>query len=196
MRFHIIPELTVNGSKISGREIRQRIIENDMEIPEDVQKLLPETTVKILEREIDRGTVPGRRDLEAITGRMNNLSQADLMKIAYLNADAVNSIIKNRRYYRENQIWAAFRRAGYGPVLTRLAMSSLEMNVERSEVKDLIDHYTVKGWIPPEQSTESVMKRAWFVSEKVREGMDSREANRIFMEKRPDVTPIRSFEVA
>ncbi|NLM02643.1 MAG: adenylyltransferase/cytidyltransferase family protein [Methanothermobacter wolfeii] len=194
MRFHIIPELTVNGSKISGREIRQRIIENDMEIPEDVQKLLPETTVKILEREIDRGTVPGRRDLEAITGRMNNLSQADLMKIAYLNADAVNSIIKNRRYYRENQIWAAFRRAGYGPVLTRLAMSSLEMNVERSEVKDLIDHYTVKGWIPPEQSTESVMKRAWFVSEKVREGMDSREANRIFMEKRPDVTPIRSFE--
>src|SRR5690606_9195749 len=102
MRFHIIPELTVNGSKISGREIRQRIIENDMEIPEDVQKLLPETTVKILEREIDRGTVPGRRDLEAITGRMNNLSQADLMKIAYLNADAVNSIIKNRRYYREN----------------------------------------------------------------------------------------------
>ena len=194
MRFHIIPELTVDGSKISGREIRQRIIENNLQIPPDVARVLPDTTISILEREIERGTVPGRRNLEIIKERMNNLSQADLMEIAYLNADAVNSIVKNRRFYRENQIWAAFRKAGYGPVLTRLAMSSIEMNVRRSEVRDLIEHYTERGWIPPDQSVINVIRRAWFVSERVAEGISSKRANEMFQSGKHRVNPPSKVE--
>ncbi|MBC7110669.1 MAG: nucleotidyltransferase family protein [Methanothermobacter sp.] len=194
MKFHIIPELTVDGSKISGREIRQEIIDNNMEIPPSVQRVLPESTIRILEREIERGTIPGRRNLDAIMERMNNLSRGELMKIAYLNADAVNSIVRNRKYYREGQIWAAFRKAGYGPVLTRLAMSSIEMNVRREEVRDLIEHYTEKGWIPPDQRVGNLIDRAWFVSEKVTEGMSSGRANEMFLEGRHEVNAPSSFE--
>ncbi|WP_321211556.1 adenylyltransferase/cytidyltransferase family protein [Methanothermobacter sp. DP] len=194
MKFHIIPELTVDGSKISGREIRQEIIDNNMEIPPSVQRVLPESTIRILEREIEKGNVPGRRNLAAIMERMNNLSRGELMKIAYLNADAVNSIVKNRKYYREGQIWAAFRKAGYGPVLTRLAMSSIEMNVRREEVRDLIEHYTEKGWIPPDQRVGNLIDRAWFVSEKVTEGMSSVRANEMFLRGRPEVNAPSSFE--
>ncbi|QEF94198.1 adenylyltransferase/cytidyltransferase family protein [Methanothermobacter sp. KEPCO-1] len=194
MKFHIIPELTVDGSKISGREIRQEIIDNNMEIPPSVQRVLPESTIRILEREIEKGTIPGRRNLEAIMERMNNLSRGELMKIAYLNADAVKSIVRNRKYYREGQIWAAFRKAGYGPVLTRLAMSSIEMNVRREAVRDLIEHYTKKGWIPPDQRVINLIDRAWFVSEKVTEGMSSGRANEMFLEGRHEVNAPSSFE--
>lgn len=194
MKFHIIPELTVDGSKISGREIRQEIIDNNMRIPPSVQGVLPESTIRILEREIERGTIPGRRNLDAIMERMNNLSRGELMKIAYLNADAVNSIVRNRKYYREGQIWAAFRKAGYGPVLTRLAMSSIEMNVRREEVRDLIEHYTEKGWIPPDQRVGNLIDRAWFVSEKVSDGMSSGRANEMFLEGRHEVNAPSSFE--
>lgn len=194
MKFHIIPELTVDGSKISGREIRQEIIDSNMEIPPTVQRVLPESTIRILEREIEKGTIPGRRNLDAIMERMNNLSRGELMKIAYLNADAVNSIVRNRKYYRESQIWAAFRKAGYGPVLTRLAMSSIEMNVRREEVRDLIEHYTEKGWIPPDQRVGNLIDRAWFVSEKVTEGMSSGRANEMFLEGRHEVNAPSSFE--
>ncbi|MDI9615466.1 adenylyltransferase/cytidyltransferase family protein [Methanothermobacter sp.] len=194
MKFHIIPELTVDGSKISGREIRQEIIDNNMEIPPSVQSVLPESTIRILEREIEKGTIPGRRNLEAIMERMNNLSRGELMKIAYLNADAVNSIVRNRKYYREGHIWATFRKAGYGPVLTRLAMSSIEMNVSREEVRDLIEHYTEKGWIPPDQRVGNLIDRAWFVSEKVTEGMSSGRANEMFLTGRHEVNAPSSFE--
>gem|GEM_PF-4597722 len=34
-------------------------------------------------------------------------------------------------------------------MLTRLALSSMEMNVTRREVYNLIGYYEEKGWIPP-----------------------------------------------
>ena len=47
LRFHIIPEHKINGEKISGRVIRQEILENNMEIPVSVEQVLPDSTVKI-----------------------------------------------------------------------------------------------------------------------------------------------------
>ena len=54
LKFHIIPEYKAIGEKISGREIRREILENNMEIPENVAKLLPDSTVRILEEEIKK----------------------------------------------------------------------------------------------------------------------------------------------
>jgi len=194
MKFHIIPELTENGSKISGREIRKKIIENNLEIPEDVAKLLPETTIKILEKELKRGRAPGKRNLELIKDKMNRLSRADLLEIAYLNANLINSIIKWRPYHTENQIWATFRKAGYGPVLTRLAMSSMEMNVTRREVYDLIGHYEKKGWIPPDQERRKIIQRAWFISKSIKKGHTSKEAHKRFLKGHiPSEEPERSL---
>ncbi len=195
MKFHIIPELTENGSKISGREIRKKIIENNLKITEDVAKLLPETTIKILEKELKDKKAPGKRNFNLIKDKMNKLSRADLQYIAYLNADLINSIIKWRPYNTENQIWATFRRAGYGPVLTRLALSSMEMNVTRREVYNLIGYYEKKGWIPPDQKRERIIQRAWFISKSVKKGYTSREAHEKFLERpRPLNEPLKSFK--
>jgi cytidyltransferase-like protein len=204
MKFHIISELSMGG-KISGREIRRSIMENDMKLPEELNEVLPKSTIKILKREIKKGTIPGRRDIETITKRMNTYSRAKLMEIAHLNADAINEIIKGRVYRDEDQMWAVFRRAGYGPVLTRLAISALEQEVTRSEVLDLIQKYEAQGVIPPDQTIQQVIERAWFVASKADTGIKSSEAHEQFRngQKISSSAPkyvdgglsIRSFEV-
>ncbi|MCK9152139.1 nucleotidyltransferase family protein [Methanobacterium alcaliphilum] len=203
MKFHIIPELSMGG-KISGREIRRAIIENNMEIPSEVEEFLPSSTVKILKREIKKGTIPGYRDLPIIIKRMNTYSRAKLMEIAHLNANAINEIIKGRVYREEDQIWAVFRRAGYGPVLTRLAISAIEQNVTRVEVHNLIKSYEKQGLIPTDQTIDKVIQRAWFVANKTVHGIKSSEAHEEFrkgstLKSPPDLSfdggfNIRSFE--
>jgi cytidyltransferase-like protein len=203
MKFHIIPELKMDG-KISGREIRAKIIENNFKIPEDVKEVLPDSTVKILQKEIKKGNIPGKRDIEAITKRLNKYSRAKLLNIAHINANAAESIIKGRQYRNEGQIWAALRMAGYGPVLTRLAMSSVEQDVTRKEVFDLIKSYEVEGIIPPDQTVESVIERAWFVASNVDKGVKSSDAHEMFRKGKRGAKPqysidaglhLRNFEV-
>jgi len=180
LKFHIIPEHKINGEKISGRLIRREILENNMKIPESVEKLLPDTTVKILEKEIIKRTIPGERNIKDLTKRLNTYSRANLNNMAHMNADAVNAIVAGRSYRNEDQIWASFRMAGYGPVLTRLAASAVEMDVSRQEVYDLIKKHEDHGIIPPDMTVEQVIERAWYVSSKSSEGHSSSEAHKKF----------------
>lgn len=203
MKFHIIPELKLDG-KISGREIRAEIIENNFKIPDEVKESLPKSTVQILKKEIKKGNIPSKRDVETITKRLNTYSRPNLLNIAHLNADAVEAIIKGRQYRNENQIWASLRMAGYGPVLTRLAISSVEQDVSRKEVFELIKSYEQDGIIPPDQTVESVIERAWFVASSVDKGIKSSKAHEMFRKGIRDEKPLyiidagmhlRSFEV-
>ncbi|WP_409199849.1 cytidyltransferase [Methanobrevibacter sp. DSM 116169] len=177
MNFHIIPELEFDG-KVSGRDIRKAILDNDMEIPEYVKEFLPKTTIKILEREIKLGNIPGKRNLNDIEKRMNTYSRGNLEKIAYLTGNAINEIVKGRVYRDEESIWATFRRAEYGPVLTRLAISSIEEEVKKEEVLKLMKDYEAKGIIPPEQSINRVIERAWYVANQ--SGIPASEADKEF----------------
>ena len=193
MKFHIIPELKLDG-KISGREIRTKIIENNFKIPEEVKEVLPKSTVKILEKEIKNGNIPGKRDIETITKRLNTYSRPKLLNIAHINADAADAIVKGRRYRNEDQIWASLRMAGYGPVLTRLAISSVEQDVTRKEVFELIKTYQKDGIIPPDQTVESVIERAWFVASSVEKGIKSSEAHEMFREGKRGEKPIYTID--
>jgi predicted nucleotidyltransferase len=205
MVFHFIPESKMGEEKISGRVIRREIIENNMKIPHSVQKLLPDSTIRILEQEIEDQNVPGERNLEVILDRLNNYSRPDLLEIAHLNAAAVEEIIQGRKYRKEAPAWASLRKAGYGPVLTRLALSCVEENVTRREVFDLINHHQKEGIIPPDQKVERVIERAWFVASSVDKGMDSKEAHERFRKgEKIGQTPytvdagihLRSFELS
>ncbi|MCC7553231.1 MAG: cytidyltransferase [Methanobacteriaceae archaeon] len=189
MNFHIIPELEFD-EKISGREIRRSILENNMKIPEETKELLPKTTIKILEKEIKNGNIPGERNLKAIEKRMNTYSRGKLEKIAYLTGNAINEIVKGRVYRDEESIWAAFRRSGYGPVLTRLAISSIEENVYKSEVLKLMKEYESKDIIPKEQSINRIIERAWYVASEVNEGYLASEADKTFKSKRIKVNDL------
>lgn len=180
LKFHIIPEHKVHCEKISGRFIRREILENNMKITDNVEKLLPEPTIQIIEEEIENGNIPGERNLKDLTKRMNTYSRAKLNNIAHMNADAVNAIVAGRSYKYEDQIWASFRMAGYGPVLTRLAISAAEENVTRGEVFNLIKEYEDKGIIPPDQRVKQVIERAWYVSSKSSEGVPSSDAHENF----------------
>lgn len=181
LKYHVVQEL--NKSEYSGRLIRQSIIDNGMQIPSKVYKLIPKTTAEILEREIALGNVPGERNWNEIYKRMNTYSRANLEKIAYLNGKTINEIIKRRVYRDPESIWAAFRRSDYGPVMTRLAISSIEMNVSKREVMDLMKSYEDKGVIPQNQKVQKVIDRAWYVASKGDEGISAREANDEFRSK-------------
>ena len=181
--FHLIQELT-QPKKISGRFIRKEILKNDLTITKDIQKLLPETTIEILEREIEKGTVPGKRNMKALKHKMNTYSRSSLTNIAYLNGKVINKIIEGRFYKEDDEsIWASFRRADYGPVMTRLAASCIEEEVTKDEVLKLMRHYEEKGVIPPEQNVDKIIDRAWYVAEEVARGVSAKEANEKFRKK-------------
>ncbi|MDP3066336.1 MAG: adenylyltransferase/cytidyltransferase family protein [Methanobacteriaceae archaeon] len=205
MEFHFIPESKVGEEKISGRIIRREIIDNNMEIPKSVQRLLPKSTMKILKEEINKDNIPGERNLEVLLDRLNNFSRPRLLEIAHLNAVAVEEIVQGRKYRKETSAWASLRKAGYGPVLTRLALSCSEENVTRREVYDLIRCYEKDGIIPPDQKVERVIERAWFVASSVEKGITSQEAHEKFRKgenilKKPPHTVdaglhLRNFEI-
>jgi predicted nucleotidyltransferase len=151
-----------------------------MEIHESVDKLLPDSTVRILEEEIKNGNIPGKRNMKNLTKRLNTYSRAKLNNIAHMNADAVNALVAGRSYKREDQVWASFRMAGYGPVLTRLAVSAAEEDVTRREVFNLIKQYEDEGIIPNDMSVDQVIERAWYVSSKSSKGVPSSDAHKMF----------------
>lgn len=175
LEYHVVKEL--NKDKYSGRLIRQSIIDNDMTITDDVKKVLPKSTVDILQREIDAGNIPEERNWDDIYKRMNTYSRGNLEKIAYLNGNTINEIIKKRVYRDPESIWAVFRRSNYGPVMTRLAISAIEMDVRKKEVMDLMKSYESKGVIPDNQKVQRVIDRAWYVASS---DLDAREANEKF----------------
>lgn len=189
--FHVIKEVK-DGGKVSGRLIRQSIIDNDYTIPKETRKVLPKPTIEILEEEIAKGQINNERNYKEIFKTMNTTSRGYLSKIAYLNGKAVNEIIK-RRVYRDNEsIWAAFRRADYGPVMTRLAVSAIEMNVTKKEVMDLMKEYESLNLIPSEQKVQRVIDRAWYVASQIENGLSAGEANKKFRSEKIaiDSTPL------
>ncbi|WP_458455672.1 adenylyltransferase/cytidyltransferase family protein [Methanobrevibacter sp.] len=185
VNYHVVKEF--DKDKYSGRLIRQTIIDNDMIITDDVKELLPKTTVEILQREIDAGNVPGDRNWNDIYKRMNTYSRGNLEKIAYLNGNTINEIIKRRVYRDPESIWAVFRRSDYGPVMTRLAISAIEMNVSKQEVMDLMKSYEAQGVIPENQKVQKVIDRAWYVASEGEKGIGAREANEKFRSATIDV---------
>lgn len=185
LKYHIVKEF--NKDKYSGRLIRQSIIDNDMVISNKTAKLLPKTTVEILQREIDAGRVPGDRNWNDIYKRMNTYSRGNLEKIAYLNGNTINEIIKRRVYRDPESIWAVFRRSDYGPVMTRLAISAIEMEVTKREVMELMKSYEEQGVIPDNQKVQRVIDRAWYVASEGENGVSAREANECFRSQNIDV---------
>ena len=189
VNYHVVKEL--NKEKYSGRLIRQSIIDNDMTITSEIEKLLPKTTVEILNREIDAGRVPGERNWKDIYKRMNTYSRGNLEKIAYLNGNTINEIIKRRVYRDPKSIWAVFRRSDYGPVMTRLAIRAIEMEVTKKEVMDLMKGYEAEGVIPDNQKVQKVIDRSWYVENS---DMDGRKANEIFRSENIEVDAPMSLE--
>ena len=190
--YHVVKEF--NKERYSGRLIRQSIIDNDMTITKEVAELLPKTTVEILQREIDAGRVPGERNWSDIYKRMNTYSRGNLGKIAYLNGNTINEIIKRRVYRDPESIWAVFRRSDYGPVMTRLAVSAIEMEVTKKEVMDLMKGYEAQGVIPDNQKVQRVIDRAWYVASESEKGVSAREANDKFRSQNISVDAPLSLE--
>ena len=185
-----------NVIKVSGRFIRKEILKNDLIISEDIKKLLPETTIEILEREIEKGTIPRKRNMKVLKHKMNTYSRSSLTNIAYLNGKVINKIVEGRFYKDdEESIWASFRRADYGPVMTRLAASCIEEEVTKDEVLKLMRHYEKQGVIPEEQNVDKIIERAWYVAEEVDKGVSAKEANEKFRTRKDlKVNPLMTLE--
>lgn len=181
--YHVIKEVS-NDGKVSGRLIRQSILDNNLTIPKDIRKVLPKSTVEILEREIALENIPTTRNYKEIFKILNTTSRGNLSKIAYLNGNTVNEIIKHRVYRDDETIWSTFRKANYGPVMTRLATSAIEEGVTKKEVMDLIKHYENLGVIPEEQKVKRVIERAWYVASETDKGISASEANKKFRKEK------------
>ena len=187
LKFHVVKEF--DKKNCSGRQIRQSIIKNNMIIPQNIKKLLPKTTLEILQREIENDNVGKPRNWNDIYKRLNTYSRGNLEKIAYLNSNTINEIIKRRVYRDPESIWAVFRRSDYGPVMTRLAVSAIEMNVSKREVMELMKKYESIGVIPNNQKVEKIIQRAWYVALEVNKGISAKKANETFRNNNINIQP-------
>ncbi len=190
LKFHLINEVK-KPQKISGRFIRKSIIDNELAITKETRQLLPKSTIEILEREISSGNIPNKRNLKLLKHKMNTYSRHSLTNIAYLNGKSINKIIEGRFYKEDESIWATFRRAGYGPVMTRLAASALEEEVTKEEVLTLMKSYEKEGIIPPGQTINKTIERAWYVASEVTKGISAKKANEKFrLGVKPNSAPL------
>ena len=64
--------------------------------------------------------------------------------------------------------------------MTRLAISSIEMEVTKKEVMDLMKSYECEGVIPENQKVQRVIDRAWYVACEGEKGISARDANNKF----------------
>lgn len=186
LNYHVINEIKKDDTKVSGRKIRQNILEN-LEITDEIANLLPETSIKILEKEIKNSNIPFKRNYENIFKKMNNFSRGKLEKIAYLNGNIINEIIKRRVYRDIESLWAVFRKGGYGPVMTRLAISAIENEVTKEEVKNLINKY--EYCLPKAQSISNTINRAWYISCENSKGINASDANKKFRQENIETNP-------
>jgi hypothetical protein len=71
----------------------------------------------------------------------------------------------------------------------------VEENVTRREIYQLILDYQKQGIIPPDQTMERVIERAWYVASMVENGLTSSEAHEKFRDgSRTRDEPLYSFD--
>ena len=70
--------------------------------------------------------------------------------------------------------------------MTRLAISSIEMDVHKKEVMELMKSYEESGVIPDNQKVQRAIDRAWYVACEGEKGISAREANNKF--RRENIT--------
>ena len=64
--------------------------------------------------------------------------------------------------------------------MTRLAISSIEMEVTKREVMELMKSYETQNVIPDNQHVKRVIERAWYVASEGEKGISAKEANKKF----------------
>ena len=163
MGYHITTTYKIDNETVSGRYIRKAIMEAGR-VTAPVRHLVPPETVTVIERELTAGTLNLERDMDALLHVANTFSKSKLLKLANINVDAAEEIVKGRPYQTEEMLRYPLRRAGYQHVLSSLAVSCLERRVTRKEVCSLINNYEKKGITPTDQTISSLVARAYFVA--------------------------------
>ena len=163
MRYHITTTYKIDNETVSGRYIRKAILEAGR-VTAPVRHLVPPETVTVIEKELKAGTLNLERDMDALLHVANTFSKSKLLKLANINVDAAEEIVKGRPYSDEEMLRYPLRRAGYQHVLSSLAISCMERRVTRKEVSTLIGNYEKKGITPKDQTIASLISRAYFVA--------------------------------
>ena len=178
MGYHITSTYKIDNETVSGRYIRRAILESG-KITAPVRHLIPPESAEVIEKELKNGSIPQERDLDALLHVANTYSKAKLLKVATINVDAAEELVKGRPYNAEEMLRYPLRRAGYQNVLSSLAISCLERRVTRKEVASLIANYTKKGVTPKDQTIESLVARSYFVARASRH-IDTAKADAIY----------------
>ncbi|MHC1598178.1 MAG: nucleotidyl transferase family protein [Candidatus Methanofastidiosia archaeon] len=178
MGYHITHTYKIDNETVSGRYIRKSILETGR-ITAPVRHLLPDVSIKIIERELKEGNLSLKRDNDTLLHVANTFSKSKLLTLANINVAAAEELVMGRPYNTEEEMYYPLRRAGYQHVLQNLVISCMERKVTKKEVALLIDNYSKKGITPADQKISSIIERAYFVSRASRI-LDASKADKIF----------------
>ncbi len=175
--LRIVPELPGH----SGRKIRAtlRRAGYSPDALDDVRRQLPDETFRRLKRYLAEERPPIARRDRLLRG-VNEARPDHICSIAHVNTLAARELLRGRPFRSERQLWGALRRAGYGSVLTRLALANLECRVTSAELARISLEWVEQGLVPPGQSPDRMYERDWFVARLSTAGVRARKADELF----------------
>ncbi len=177
VELRIVPELPGH----SGRRIRAALRRADYspDALNGLRRHLPDETFRRLKRYLSRERPPIARR-ERLVRTANAAGPDRICSVAHVNTLAARELLRGRPFRDERQLWGALRRAGYGSVLTRLALANLECRVTSEELARTALEWVTQGLVPPGQSPHRMYERDWFVARLSAAGVPARTADRLF----------------
>lgn len=124
---------------VSGTKIREAVLNNDFK---SVRNMLPNQTIKILEREINRNKAPlhNIRDEKGIIETVNNESYDYLKSLTLLDNKTAENIVRGRPFKNIDDIEKCISRGFSKHFKTRI-LSSLEARIKKDIISRYIDKY-------------------------------------------------------
>ncbi len=176
VELELVPEL----EGYSGRAIRTRLRKEGYSprAVNDVKRHLPEETFIVLKRYL-RDEKPPLADREDLIRTVNRAAPHELVNVPHVSTIAARELLKGRPFRSERQLWGALKRAGYGSVLTRLALANIEARVKTREITDTASHWVAEGTLPPAQHPAYFYSRDWFVAKLSSQGIKAKHAHEL-----------------
>lgn len=124
---------------VSGTKIRENVGDGDLDA---VETMLPNETMKILEREIEHGRAPldQLRNYHGIIDRVNNSDISELRSLTMMDERTLMSIIENRPFNSIAELEKSISR-GFSRHHKNRVLSSLEAGIFKEDIHKYIDRY-------------------------------------------------------
>ncbi len=169
--IHIMPETKFNNEKLSSDYIKDQIIMNDMVIPENIKKLMPDFSVDLLEEELDNIDLSYTK----LLNKINTISRGQLLNTANLTLKSTNILINDKPFRNIEEVYDVLFSNNYCSEQVQLILSSIDSGASKSDLFDQIQTCETMNMVPSNQKIDYIISKAWYIAFNLSKGLDKQD---------------------